>query len=452
MDVTIVNVALPSIHRDFHASLGDLQWTLDAYTLVIACLLMLAGSSADRFGRKRVFLIGLVVFTCGSALCAAAPSLGFLVGARIVQAIGGSMLSPVAMSIIRNVFHDPRERAQAIGIWGAVIGISSALGPVIGGILVDGPGWRYVFLVNVPLGIIAVILTALYVPESRAPKARRFDLGGQALVVIALGTLVYAIIEGAREGWTSALILGSFAAALLSLAGLILYERRQEEPLLDLRFFHSIPFAGATVTAMCSFAGLGGFLFLATLYLQSARGFSALHAGLYSLPMALTMLILAPLSGRIVGGSGARWPLLISGVFMAAGSLLLVSVSLRTSAPVLLAAYFLRGAGVGLVNPPISTVAISGMPAAQAGVAGAIASTSRQVGFALGVAIVGAVSGVAATRQIGPSFASATHAGWVVLSALGLIVVVLGWMTTTKKALASAERTARLFEEPAAAG
>ncbi|HEY1831913.1 MAG TPA: MFS transporter [Acidimicrobiales bacterium] len=446
MDVTIVNVALPSIHRAFHASLDGLQWTLDAYTLVIACLLMLAGSSADRFGRKRVFLIGLVVFTAGSAMCAAAPSLGFLVAARIIQAIGGSMLNPVAMSIIRTVFDDPRERAQAIGIWGAVVGISSALGPVIGGILVDGPGWRFVFLVNVPIGIVALVLTKLYVPESRAPKARRFDPGGQVLVIIWLATLVYAIIEGARDGWTSGLILGSFAVALLSLVGLILYERRQDEPLLELRFFRSIPFASASLSAICSFAGLGGFLFLATLYLQSARGFSALHAGLYSLPMALTMIVLAPLSGRIVGGSGARWPLVFAGIFMAAGSLILLGLNLQTSVILLLVAYFLRGAGVGLVNPPISVIAVSGMPGSQAGVAGAIASTSRQIGFALGVAIVGAVSGGTETGSIGPSFAAATHAGWAVLSVLGFIVLVLGWISTTKRALDSAERTAKLFD------
>jgi len=219
LDTTIVNVALPSIHRDLHASLSELQWTLDAYTLVIAALLMLAGSTADRVGRRRVFQVGLVVFTAGSALCAVAPSLGFLVGARVLQAVGASMLNPVAMSIIRNVFEDPRERAQAVGLWGAVVGIATALGPVLGGVLVDGPGWRYVFLVNVPIGLIAVVLTRLYVPESRAPRARRLDPVGQVLVIVWLASLVYAIIEGGKRGWTSPEIVACFAVALVSFAG-----------------------------------------------------------------------------------------------------------------------------------------------------------------------------------------------------------------------------------------
>ncbi|HEY0279251.1 MAG TPA: MFS transporter [Solirubrobacterales bacterium] len=449
MDVTIVNVALPSIHRDLDASLGELQWVLDAYSLVIACLLMLSGSMADRLGRKRVFIVGLVVFTAGSALCAAAPSLELLIAARVLQAIGGSMLNPVAMSIIRNVFHDPKERAQAIGMWGAVIGISAALGPVLGGVLVDGPGWRYVFLINVPIGIAALGLTARYVPESRAAKARRVDPVGQVLVIVCLATLVYGIIEGNGHGWASAEILGCFAVAIASAAALVAYERRRIEPLIETRFFRSIPFSGATVAALCAFAGLGGFLFLGTLYLQSARGYSALEAGLFSLPTALMMLLLAPLSGRIVGSRGARWPMVLAGVCLTVGPLLLVGLSLETPVALLLTAFLLRGAGMGLANPPISTAAISGMPADQAGVAGGIASTARQVGFALGVAIVGAATGAGGGDGLGPSFAAATHPGWLILAGLGVAVLVLGLVTTTPRALASAAALEGVLENDA---
>ena len=448
MDVTIVNVALPSIHSDFDASLGELQWVLDAYSLVIACLLMLSGSMADRFGRRRVFLLGLVVFTSGSALCAAAPSLELLVAARVLQAVGGSMLNPVAMSIIRNVFHDPRERAQAIGIWGAVIGISAALGPVLGGALVDGPGWRYVFLINVPIGIAALGLTTRFVPESRAPHARRIDPVGQILVILCLATLVYGIIEGNGHGWGSPEILACFAVAIASGVGLVAYERRHAEPLIETRFFRSIPFSGATVAGLCAFAGLGGFLFLGTLYLQSARGYSALEAGLFSLPTALMMLLLAPLSGRIVGSRGARWPMLFAGAFLAVGPLLLVGLDLATPVWLLLLAFLLRGAGMGLANPPISAAAISGMPAAQAGVAGGIASTARQVGFALGVAIVGAATGAGGGDALGPSFAAATHPGWLILAGLGLAVLLLGLVTTTPRALASAAALEEVLEGP----
>src|SRR5581483_3928587 len=203
LDTTIVNVALPSIRSSFHASLSGLQWTVDAYTLVLASLLMLAGSTGDRVGRRRTFQTGLVVFSISSLLCALAPSLGLLIAFRVMQAVGGSMLNPVAMSIVRNVFEDPRERAIAIGVWGSVFGLSMALGPIAGGALVDSVGWRAVFLVNVPIGAAAVLLTALYVPESRAPRPRRLDPVGQMLVITALSTLTYAIIEAPRAGWSS---------------------------------------------------------------------------------------------------------------------------------------------------------------------------------------------------------------------------------------------------------
>src|ERR1700759_4375922 len=204
LDVTIVNVALPAIHRSFGASLSGLQWTIDAYTLTIASLLMLSGSTADRIGRRTVVQIGLVlVFAAVALLCALAPTLQLLIAARVLQAIGGSMLNPVAMSIIRNVFDDPRERAQAIGVWGGMIGLSMALGPLVGGALVDSLGWRWVFLVNVPVGLLAVTLTAIFVPESRAPRPRRLDPVGQALVIVALSSLTYAIIEGGHVGFTA---------------------------------------------------------------------------------------------------------------------------------------------------------------------------------------------------------------------------------------------------------
>src|ERR1700752_2674492 len=212
----IVNVALPAIHRSLHASVSGLQWTIDAYTLVLASLLVLAGSTADRIGRRRVFQIGLVVFSLGSLLCGVPASLDPLVPFRVLQAVGGSMLNPVAMSIIRNVFEDPRERAQAIGAWGGMVGLSMALGPVVGGALVDSGSWRWVFLVNVPIALLAIALTAAFLPESRAAKARRIDQLGQALVIVALATLTYAIIGGRGAGWASTQTLGLLAVAAAS--------------------------------------------------------------------------------------------------------------------------------------------------------------------------------------------------------------------------------------------
>jgi EmrB/QacA subfamily drug resistance transporter len=447
LDATIVNVALPSIHRSLHASLSGLQWTIDAYTLVLASLLMLAGSTADRVGRRIVFQIGLAIFSLASLLCALAPTLGLLVAARVLQAIGGAMLNPVAMSIIRNVFEDPRERAQAIGLWGAVFGLSMALGPVLGGVLVDASSWRLVFLVNLPVGLVAIILTALFVPESRAPHARRFDPVGQVLVILALSSLTYAIIEGGDQGWLTAEILGLFALSGLSFVALVLYELRRSEPLIQVRFFRSAPFAGASATAVCVFAAIGGFLFLNTLYLQGVRGLSPLDAGLYVLPMAAPMLVLAPISGRVVGSRGARIPLMVGGAAVTAGALMLTALTPTTPVAYLFAAYVIFGAGASFVNPPITNTAVSGMPSSQAGVASAVASTSRQVGSTLGVAVLGAVAGGTAATGLGSGFAAATHPAWWITAGLGATVVILGYLTTTPWADRTARATAELLTE-----
>ena len=452
LDTTIVNVALPSIHRELHASVSGLQWTIDAYTLVLASLLMLSGSTADRIGRRRVFQIGLVVFSVGSLCCGLAPSLSLLITFRVIQAVGGSMLNPVAMSIIRNVFEDPRERAQAIGMWGAVFGLSMAIGPVVGGALVSAVSWRAVFFVNVPIGLAAIVLTAVYVPESRAARPRRIDPVGQVLVIAGLAGFTYAIIEGPLVGWTSGQTLVVFAAAVLSLAALVPYELRHPEPLLEMRFFRSAPFSGASLIAVLAFAGVGGFLFLNTIYLQTVRGLSPLDAGLYLLPMAAMILLCAPISGRIVGRRGSRLPLLLAAGALLAGALMLTRITPATAVGYLFGAYFLFGVGNGLVNVPITNTAVTGMPASQAGVASAVASTSRQVGMTLGVAVIGAVSGGALGTGIGRGFAQATHAGWWIVVGLAATIGLVAAMTTGDWARSTAHRTARRLIGDAAGG
>ncbi|MFJ5288470.1 MFS transporter [Streptomyces sp. NPDC088348] len=449
LDNTVLNVALPSMQKELHASVSGLQWTIDAYTLVLASLLMLAGSTADRIGRRRVFKAGLVIFTLGSALCSIAPNLESLVVFRMVQAIGGSMLNPVAMSIITNTFTEPRERARAIGVWGGVVGISMAAGPIVGGLLVDSVGWRSIFWINLPVGLAALLLTWRYVPESRAPKGRRPDPVGQLLVIALLGSVTYAIIEAPSAGWTSPLIISFAGVALLALAGLLLYEPRRPEPLIDLRFFRSAPFSGATVIAVCGFAALGGFLFLNTLYLQDVRGLSALHAGLYMLPMAALTLVCAPLSGRLVGNRGPRVSLLAAGVAMALSGLVFAVLDAEKHMPLLFAGYVLFGIGFGMVNAPITNTAVSGMPRAQAGVAAAVASTSRQIGSTLGVAVIGAVlaSGVSGAAHT-EGFAGASRTAWWIITGCGLAVLVFGLLTSGKWAQRSARRTAERLDAP----
>jgi EmrB/QacA subfamily drug resistance transporter len=449
LDNTIVNVALPSIGRDLHASVSGLQWTVDAYTLVLASLLMLSGSTGDRLGRRRVFRTGLVLFTLGSLLCSVAPGLGLLVTFRMVQAVGGSMLNPVAMSIITNVFTDPRERAAAIGVWGGVIGVSMALGPVLGGVLVGSVGWRSIFWINVPVGIAALVLTTRYVPESRAERPRRVDPVGQALLLTVLASLTYAIIEVPSAGWTSARIVAAFALSAAGVVAFVRHERRREEPLLDMRFFGSVPFSGAVVLALTGFVGLGGFLFLNTLYLQESRGLSALQAGLYTLPMAAMTVVFGPLSGRLVGRYGPRSSLVIAGCAVTASTLMLTGITATTPRNWLFAAYVLFGLGFGLVNTPITNTAISGMPRTQAGVAAAVASTSRQVGQSLGVAVVGAIANSGLRGGLTAGLARATHPGWWLIAGCGVAIAVGGMLTTTRRAGESAARVAAaLADEP----
>jgi EmrB/QacA subfamily drug resistance transporter len=448
MDVTIVNVALPSIRHDLDASVSSLQWTSAAYTVVLASLLMLGGSTADRLGRARVFKLGLALFTASSLACALAPGIGWLIGFRVIQGAAGAMLNPVAMSIIRNTFEDPRERAQAIGIWGAVVGISMALGPVLGGVLV-GISWRAVFLVNIPIGLAAIALTARYVPESRAPRPRRVDPVGQGLVIVMLASLTSAIIEGPNLGWGSPWIVALAVTAVVALAMLVRYELRRVDPLIELRFFASRPFAAATLIAIAAFTAFGGFLFLNTLYLQDVRGLSPASAGLCTLPIAAMTVLCSPIAGRVVGARGVRGPLVVGGLGLGAGGLMLVSLSADTSLGWLLVAYCVFGLGFGAVNPPITNTAVSGMPPSQAGVAAAVATTSRQVGLTLGVALVGAVVAAGLGGSLQADLATATHAAWWLIVALGAGIVALGLAASTAGAEASAQRTAaRLCEAP----
>src|SRR5437763_10005260 len=319
MDISIVNVALPAMRRDLHAPVTSLQWTIDAYTLVLASFLVLAGSAADRFGRRRVFQAGLAAFGLGSLLCGLAPGIGWLIAARVLQGAGGTMLNPVAMSIVATTFPERAERARAIGVFGSVSGLSLALGPILGGALVDGLGWRAIFWVNVPIVAAAIVCTALFVPESRAARARRFDPVGQVLVFLVLGSIIYAIIGSGRLGWTSPVILGLLAVAALGTARILRSEPRRADPLLELRLFRSVPFSAAIAMALLALCGFGAFLFVTTQYLQDVRGLSALTAGLCLLPVGGLVVVLSPRVGRLVAARGPRLPLAVSGAALALG-------------------------------------------------------------------------------------------------------------------------------------
>ncbi|TDD67460.1 DHA2 family efflux MFS transporter permease subunit [Actinomadura darangshiensis] len=435
INLTIVNVALPSISRDLHASLSSLQWTVSTYSLVMACLLMPSGSMADRFGRKRIFQLGLALFSLGSLLCGLAPGVGWLIAFVGVQAVGGSMLNPVAMSIIVSVFTDRGERARAIGVWGSAIGITMAAGPVLGGLLVSGTDWRSVFWISVPIGIAAFALARTFVPESKATRARTFDPFGQALIVVLFASIIAATIEGPRHGWADPWIIGLIALAVVALIGILIIEPRRSEPLIDLRYFRSPPFAGANLISLMMTAGLGGFLFLNTLYLQDIRGYSPLHAGVMIIPMAVGQAVAANLSGRLVAARRDRLPLTLGGALLATGAFLLVTLTAHTDNVHLLLAYAVFGLGAGMISPPVSHTAVSGMPLDQVGVAGALAASARQFGSAIGVAVTGSI---VATTNAG--FVRSSHPAWVVIGGCGLAVLALGVTSTSNWAKAAATR------------
>ena len=447
MDATIVNVAIPTIRTDLAASPAQMQWVVDIYTLVLASLLMLSGAAGDRLGRRKVFQTGLALFAIGSLACSLAPTIDTLIGARFLQGIGGSMLNPVALSIISQIFTGRVERARALGVWGAVVGISMALGPIVGGLLIETIGWRAVFWINLPICAVAILLTALFVPESRSATMRSVDPVGQMLAVIFLFGIVYALIEGPVLGWTDARVVGIAVVAAVAFIGFLRYESRRRDPFLDLRFFRSIPFTTATVTAVSAFAAWGAFLFMMSLYLQNERGYSAMHTGLIYLPIALGALLFSPLSGRLVGRYGARPSLVAAGVLITLASCLLTLLTATTPVWVLLVIFTVFGIGFSMVNAPITNAAVSGMPLDRAGAASAVTSTSRQVGVSIGVALCGSIAGTAMAAG-GADFATAARPLWFMSAGLGLVILVLGLFATSPRGLRSAERLAPLIAGP----
>lgn len=450
VDITIVNIALPSIEHDLNARVSQLQWTIDAYTVVLASLLMLGGSIGDRFGRRRVFQTGLAVFALASLACGLAPDPGWLIAFRAVQGVGASMLNPVSLSIVRNVFTDEQERARALGVWAGVFGLSMALGPMLGGLLIGAHlGWRAVFWINVPLAVAGIVLTARFVPDSRADHPRRFDPVGQMLVIVMLAAVTVGIIEGPQAGWGSSLVVGSFALAAAALAGVARYEPRRCEPLLELRFFGSVPFSGTSAICCLAFAAFGGFLWVNTLYLQDARGYSALHAGLLTVPMALMSAMIGPPSGRLVARYGSRPALVISGITLTVSALMLAGLTTRTAIGWLIASYAIFGVGFALISTPTNAAALAGMPAAQAGVAASVTSTSRQVGQTLGVAVAGSVIAIGLHGASPAGLTRYSHPVWWLLAGCGAAVTILALLTTSAWARRTAQRTAaRLTGSP----
>ncbi len=394
LDNSIMNVALPSIERDLHADSSQLQWTVDAYSLVFASLLLTAGTLGDRYGRRGTLMTGLAVFGGGSALAAFAPGVGWLIAFRALMGIGAAAIYPTTLSIITNMF-EGQERARAIGIWAALAGVGVALGPILGGVLLDRWWWGSVLLVNVPIVAVSLVLLPLVVPTSRDPRARRLDLGGAALSTAGLTALLYGIIEAPRRGWTAPPVAGSIVLGIVVLLGFATWEWRTREPMLPLDFFRRARFSAATVALSLTFFGLFGYIFLLTQYLQFVRGLSPLAAGVRLAPPALGLVIGAPLAPRIVERVGTK-VVVAAGLSCAALALVLASRSSVLAHDARLAPVFaLFGFGMGMTMAPATESIMGSVPPDRAGVGSAVNDTTRQTGGALGVAVLGSL---AATR------------------------------------------------------
>lgn len=398
LDSTILNVALPSLQKNMHASTSSLQWAVDGYILVRASSLFLCGSLADRFGRRRCFNIGLITFMASSLACALAPNMGLLISFRLVQGLTSSLLTPASLAIVTNTFLEPRRRARAIGVWGAVVGLATTAGPVLGGILVESFGWRSVFFVNIPVGLIALAGIRL-LKESKAAIPRPFDLPGQLSIAAALSTLTYALISAPSTGWTAPINLMLFASFVLCAAIFVIVEQRVAHPMLPVSAFRSRSLSGSTYLVVVVYMAMGAFLFLNTLYLQEVRGYSPLGAGLMTIPVTAAALVLAPVAGNLTGTLGPRLPAVVACVATSVSMFVLAAVlSISTPLWLLFIGYFLLGIGTGLINPPVTNAALSEIPREQAGVAGSVTTTGRQSGTNLGIALIGSIAFSIASR------------------------------------------------------
>jgi len=407
VDVTIVNVALPSIQRALGSSFEDLQWVVDAYALALAALLLASGSLSDLLGRKRVFLVGLVIFSCASLLCGLSGSPAMLNVARGLQGAGGAMMFATSLALIAQEF-PPQERGTAFGIWGATTGFAVAVGPLVGGALTDGLGWEWIFLVNVPIGLLTIAITLMRVPGSERDPSARIDWAGLLTFSAALFFLVYALIRGNDDGWSSAKIVSLLTTAVLLLAIFVTIELRRSQPMLDLRLFRVPTFTGAQIVAFSIHASLFSMFLYITLYMQDVLGYSPFESGLRFLPVSVLSFIAAPLAGKLAERYSVRFFLTAGLALVGTGLVLMSGITPSDGWTTLLAGFILGGIGIGFINPPLATAAIGVVEPRRSGAASGINSTFRQVGTAVGIAGLGAILQAKLPHNLGPaSFATA---------------------------------------------
>jgi EmrB/QacA subfamily drug resistance transporter len=391
LDNTIVNVALPSIERDLHMSISSLEWIVTAYALTFAALLITGGKLGDYYGRRKMFILGLAVFTLSSLACGFAPNAGFLIGMRAVQGAGSALMNPATLSIITATFA-PSERGRAIGIWAGTSAMALSIGPLLGGLIVDNLNWNWIFFVNVPVGVVGIVVSTLVIRESRDTSAEQsIDFPGLLTSGLGLLALCYALIEGNKHGWASAEIVGLFAASAVLLGAFVLLEARQRLPMLDLSLFRNSTFSGSNLVALLVSLGMFGVFFYVSLYVQNILGYSPTKAGATFLPMTLLIVVIAPLAGHFSDVIGSRWLMGVGMTLLGVGGLLYQRIGVHTSYWVLLPPMLVGGVGMAMTMSPMTSAAMASVPIDKAGVGSGVLNSFRQVGGSLGIALMGAI-------------------------------------------------------------
>jgi EmrB/QacA subfamily drug resistance transporter len=430
LDNTVVNVALPSIQRDLHISLASLEWVVTAYALTFAALMVTGGKLADLYGRRRLFLVGLAIFTASSLACGLAPSDHYLIAARTVQGAGSALMNPATLSIITATF-PPKQRGQAIGIWAGVSALALAIGPLVGGIIVQNLNWNWIFFVNVPIGVLGLLVAPLVIRESRDTSLEQsIDFPGLATSGLGLFALSYGLIEGNQIGWGSTEILCFFAAALILLVAFVVLEARQRLPMLDLSLFRIGAFAGANIVAMLVSLAMFGVFFFVSLYVQKILGYSPTKAGAIFLPMTVLIILIAPIAGRQSDRLGSRW-LMGAGMTLLGISLLLYQrIGLHSDFWTLLPALLVGGVGMAITMSPMTSAAMGAVPVDKAGVGSGVLNSFRQVGGSLGIALMGAILAsyihhAPATRAAAQDYVNGLHAALAVSAGISFAAAIV---------------------------
>ena len=450
LDNTVVNVALPSIQRDLGADLSELEWIVTGYALTFASLMLVGGKVADAYGRRRIFVLGIIVFTTASLFCGLASSSEALIAARVLQGAGAALMNPATLSIIAATF-PPRERGTAIGIWAGTSALALAIGPLVGGLITEHAAWNWIFFINVPIGILGIGASYLFIDESRDETHASLDLPGLATSAVGLFALTYALIEANTYGWTSARIVGAFALAAIALASFVVIEKRRRDPMLPLDLFRSGTYTGSNLTILLVALAMFGVFFFVSLYMQNILGYSAVQAGAAFLPMTILIILVAPIAGRMSDRVGSRG-LMTVGMLLVATQLILFSrLSADASFWNLLPALLIGGVGMACTMTPSAAAATRSVPVDKAGVGSAVLNCARQVGGTMGIALMGAIiAGEAGGERTVEAFMRGFQVALTVAAGIALVGAVVAYVLVRPHEEASRRRPERASAEPVA--